>query len=69
MLPSSKTGAAAMTELLSPEQLRRIEGVMEPSGVPARRPVPRMAWTIDATTGRPTARWVVLTDDREAGLD
>ncbi len=47
-----------MTELLSPDQLRQIARVTERLGFAPQRPTIRMAWTIDATTGKPVSRWV-----------
>jgi hypothetical protein len=57
-----------MTELLSPDQLRRVARVLERPEPAVLRPSLRMAWTIDATNGRPVARWVVVDErsDRSA---
>jgi hypothetical protein len=59
-----------MTELISPVLLRQIARLRQlacvsdlPAAAPCRQ-VPRMVWTIDATSGRPVAEWIMV-DQRD----
>jgi len=48
-----------MTELMHPDHLHQLAGVLEQTLL---RPIPVLQWSIDAKTGRPTARWVLRED-------
>ena len=50
-----------MTELMHSDQLCQLAGVLDQT---PQRPIPVLQWSIDAKTGRPTARWA-LSEDRE----
>ncbi len=53
-----------MAELLSPDRMRQIARPIDWSDLHARRPgpAPAIVWSVDATTGRPTEMWVMLTE-------
>jgi hypothetical protein len=48
-----------MTALLSQTRLREIAQVTEHPNLSSGRLIPRLAWTVDAQTGRPVARWML----------
>ena len=48
-----------MTALLDLTRLREIAQITEDPGVSPGRVVPRLAWTVDTQTGRPSAQWVL----------
>jgi hypothetical protein len=58
-----------MTELLNQDRLRQIAALMDHTWLPSRRQTPTMQWVVDATTGRPVARWVLSDEQGRAPLN
>jgi hypothetical protein len=46
-----------MTEFMNQTRLREIARVTDQSSLSPGRLIPRLAWTVDAKTGRPVCQW------------
>jgi hypothetical protein len=56
-----------MTALLNLTRLREIADVTEHPNLASRRMIPRLAWTVDSQTGRPSSQWVLGEKDTQQG--
>ena len=56
-----------MTALLDLTRMREIAHVTERPNLWSERMIPRLAWTIDPETGRPSGQWVPGEKDAPQG--